>query len=355
MNRVLNRTIIAAAACVVVLAMSTTAKSQTRYRVTRIITAHGDAGLPRAINNHGQVTGSSGGAHGSDTAAFIAQPGGKGSQLASLPSGDYSEAFGINDVGEIVGSSNTASTLRATRWNGGSPAPLSLPAGRTASEAFAVNNSGTVAGYVSGAPGMQASLWANDGSVQLLGTISNGETSQATAVNTQGDAAGWTQKNGIARAFLWTAGTMNFLPGGSASRANGINDSQEVVGACTGPEGDRACLWGKDGLVQLGTLPGGDYAEAFDINNAETVVGSADTSLGLRAFVWTKSNGMQDLNSLIPPAAGVVISAAIAINEQGQIVAYGSTNHDLTQDRNVDLDHGVHAGPTFVFLLTPIP
>ena len=338
-----------------ILALSLGAAAEDRYKVVRIPVNHGDTGLPRALNIYGQVVGSSGEPHGGDSAAFFAQRGGRGLRLATLAGGDYSEGFAINDLGDVVGSSNTSSSVRAVRWRNGAVTTLAMPPKYSGSEALSLNDSGTAAGYVSGIAGMHAAKWASDGTVQLLGNLERGQSSQAAAIDYAGDVAGWVETNGVTRAFLWTAATgMSLLPGGASSKANGMNDLRQVVGSCAGVEGDRACLWTSPATSEnLGTLPGGDHGEAFDINNAGTVVGAAGTSMGLRAFVWTRSEGMLDLNSLIPPSSGIILSAAVAINERGEILAYGGVNHDLEQDRNVDMDHGVHAGPTFVFLLTP--
>jgi uncharacterized membrane protein len=341
------------ALAILVAASSLTGFAEDQYRVTRIVPTHGDSALPRGLNASGQAVGSSGQAHGSDPAAFFAQRGGRASTLFASSDSDYSEAFAINDLGVIVGSMNTSSAVRAARFSSGGARQLPLPAGMNGSEAFAINNSGAVAGYVSGPAGMQAAIWNPDDSVRLLGSLEKGQLSEAAAISAGGDVAGWLVKDGLSQAFLWTASTgMTLLPG-SSGKAHGINDSRFVVGSCSGTEVVSACLWTPDGVQNLGTLFGGDYTELFDINNAGTAVGAAGTPLGMRATTWNRADGLRDLNSLISPNSGIVLSSAVAINERGEILAYGSVNHDLAHDRPVDLDHGAHSGPTFMFLLTP--
>jgi uncharacterized membrane protein len=53
-------------------------------------------------------------------------------------------------------------------------------------------------------------------------------------------------------------------------------------------------------------------------------------------FLWTQSDGMHDLNTLIPPGSGWLLKTATGINVWGQIV--GS---------------GIYNGKTHGFLLTP--
>jgi probable HAF family extracellular repeat protein len=141
------------------------------------------------------------------------------------------------------------------------------------------------------------------------------------------------------RAFLWTPSTgmkdLGMLPGDRESEAVHINDAGDVVGWSSGPDGSRAVLWSARGAIKdLGTLPGGKYDRARAINAHGDVVGLSATAHAMRAFLWTRTGGMQDLNSLIPAASGFVVTEAVAINDQGLIVALGH-----------DDDHGGSPAP----------
>lgn len=107
-------------------------------------------------------------------------------------------------------------------------------------------------------------------------------------------------------------------------------------------------------MQSLGSLGGTAYAEALGINDSGEVVGTSETSLGGRAFLWTKAGGMRDLNSLIPPTHDVLLVQGLHINNRGQILTVGSVHHDLTHDREANVDDETHAGPQHVFLLTPV-
>ncbi len=119
------------------------------------------------------------------------------------------------------------------------------------------------------------------------------------------------------------------LRGGVTSMANGINTSGVVVGQS---DGDRtsghwhAVKWDATGKIKdLGVLKGGTYSVAFAINDSGVVVGYANTSTNApHAIVWTSSEGMQDLNALIPADSGWTLINANAINNVGQITGYGS-------------------------------
>ena len=107
-------------------------------------------------------------------------------------------------------------------------------------------------------------------------------------------------------------------------------------------------------MQSLGSLDGTAYAAALGINDSGQVVGASQTSLGARAFLWTKAGGLQDLNLMIPPMHDVLLVQGLHVNNRGQIVAVGSIHHDLTHDREANLDDATHAGPLHVFLLTPV-
>ncbi len=74
-------------------------------------------------------------------------------------------------------------------------------------------------------------------------------------------------------------------------------------------------------MHDIGTL-GGTNSFAFGINDSDMIVGisnndpSNDNDL---PFLYTAANGMVDLNSLIDPQTGWVVTDAEAINDAGQI------------------------------------
>jgi probable HAF family extracellular repeat protein len=308
----------------------------------------------------GRVVGMSGVTHGSGMRAFVwSAPTGM-RDLGTFLGGDYSEAFGVNDAGTVVGNSNLKETVRGFVWNAreGMRELSPLP-GDFASRAFAINTSGQVAGFSSGKHGVHAVVWSAKFEVRSLGTLTGGNYSEAYAINNAGEVVGMSTSSSGTRPFLWTTRDgmvdLGILPGAESCKAVRINNVGQVVGSCTAGNGSHPFLWSKEGGMQsIGSLGGKEYAEALGINDSGEVVGASETSLGARAFLWTKARGVQDVNSLISPAHDVLLTQALHVNNRGQILAVGSFHHDATHDREANLEDETHAGPLHVFLLTPV-
>ena len=125
--------------------------------------------------------------------------------------------------------------------------------------------------------------------------------------------------------------------------AYAINDSGQVVGSMYGigsflyNNGTAFLYSSTTGMMSLGRLhPTDTYSTALGINNRGQVVGWSGTNPdfystsgnGVRAFLY--SDGvMQDLNSLIAPGSGFVLTQARAINDEGEIAGAGSINGEL--------------------------
>lgn len=305
------------------------------------------------LNNVGDVVGASGHPHGADTHAFLWKKAGGIRDLGTPFGGDYSVAFSINDSGTVVGASNTLQGVHAFQWTSSNGfTDLGALPGQDSSIAYEINGSGMIAGV----SGTHAALW-NGGAIQDLGTL-GGQTSEAHGINSAGQVVGMSDSSDGPRAFLWSNGAMKnlgALPGDSSSHADHINDQGMVVGASEGNQGSRAFIWSSDtGIEPLPEAQGSTYSEAFGINNQGQIVGQFGSALGVRAFVWSKNSEMVDLNNVVTGLpSGVVLIGAFAINDIGQIVAFGLVHSTVGKNQEVQMDSHAHAGPTHVFLLTP--
>ena len=116
----------------------TPAQTEAAYAATELASLPvGSSRVVRAANDAGEIVGTVG------QRGFLLNGGGL-QEIAGLPGSDHSAALGINNLGQVVGSANIATGMRAFRSRGttGIVALGTLP-GDNGSVALAINDPGT--------------------------------------------------------------------------------------------------------------------------------------------------------------------------------------------------------------------
>lgn len=344
------RAVLALALC----PFATVAAAQTsspRYRITDLGTLSADVTAPaaaNAVNNAGQVVGDAA-LDSLTTHAFVWQQG-QLTDLGPFGAGTYSQAYAINDAGQIAGAATSPGTgfAEAVRWTNLQMQHLGTSATSSfepiVSEGFGIGPSGRVVGHLEDVERNvgHAVAWDQPGSAVDLRL---GDSSQAAAINARGQIVGSGFPGG---AFLWQDGAITFLSRLSAddgsATADAINVAGQIAGAALAADGSRhAVLWQSATLLDLGVLGNLTYVESRGINAAGQVVGTADDSGCVscgssRPFLWESgASGLVDLNTLIPADSGWTLGEANGINDLGQIVGSGR-----------------HGGQPRAYLLTPV-
>lgn len=300
------------------------------YHVTDLGTLGGNYSEARGINNSGQVTGRSYTTGNSEYHAFLYD--GTMHDLGTL-GGSYSSGNGINDSGQITGVSHLTgnATVHAFLYDGALH-DLGTLGGRH-SDARGINNSGQITGESETTAGeLRAFLY--DGALHDLGTL-GGSGSSGYGINNSGQATGFAQTTGSGKAFLYD-GSLHDLGAffnGTDSAGTDINDAGQVTGTyfSTTNLSLHAFLWtpsvpnGPSGTAQdLGTL-GGTFSRGWSINAHGHATGASDTTADAaqHAFLYTSGSGMVDLNSLIDPLSGWELTFGAGINDAGQITGTG--------------------------------
>jgi probable HAF family extracellular repeat protein len=267
--------------------------------------------------------------------------------LGVLKGDNESSGFWINNLGDVVGCSDTATDQgypctgmvpgqHAFLWTmSGGMKDLGALSGATVSAACGINEAGTVVGYsnVKGQPATNfvAVQWSSTGAITDLGTVAGGSSSAAFTINSAGEVAGDSSlSDGNVVATSWPDDKIKDIGGVSKaifSAGLDINDGGQIVGESVlsyGPpfESD-AFFWNGSGMSNLDALPGGNSSIANGINTAGDIVGQSDGSStkGLwHAVMWNTSHEIQDLGVL----SGGTYSIAFAINDSKVVVGYGN-------------------------------
>lgn len=287
----------------------------------------GASSVGSAINSSGQVAGQADLTNG-QTHAFI-YSGGALTDLGTL-GGSSSGSSAINNAGLVAGSSLTAgdaSTIGFLYSNGVMIALGDLGGGY--SSAFAINNSNVLAGESSLASGDIHAVSYSGGAPTDLGTL-GGNFSTAVTLNDAGTVVGQSlNANGEYHGFVYSGGAMTDIGtlGGSYSVAFAINRAGQALGlsSTTGDQEYHGFLYDAGTMTDLTGL-GGNFTYPSALNNLGQVVGTSGTSNGVaHAFLW-QSGTMTDLNSLVDTNSGWELDGAVAINDAGRIVGYGTLN-----------------------------
>lgn len=353
------------ALCAGLLFLASTCFAQQSYNITDL------GGLsPTDINNSTQVVGDLNG-H-----AYLWTASTGLTDLGLLPSGTFSRAAAINDLGVVTGTADGFGNVSGAPsdcsgtfltqpfvWSPGTGMQglgiLWGPGFSLYSElndyiacpaipfhATGINEAGRVIGYTD-----QIVAWyqwnitwdVSTGMQYFGGTYA---PNWANGINNTGQIVGAYGLYGISPlATSWKDGTMTQLmptPSGSdmftGSIANSVNDLGLVAGWYQGTDAVRhASLWTSTGMLRdLGTLPGDLVSAALEVNIFGEVIGTSGTtsvarwpwtpngSVSGRQFIWTDSGGMKDLSTLIPSGSGWTLTSVTGINGRGEIVGQGT-------------------------------
>lgn len=334
--------------------------SAQNYQVTDLGVLRGDtSSVGFWINGSGQIAGCADASTGTTAPcttniagqrAFLWIKGQGLRNLGTLPGGNISAAYGINDAGEVIGYSFTnQGTSHAFRWTQKyRMQDLGTLPGGTTSTANAINVDGVVIGssdYQGSSGNTDAVMWTSGGSIKDLGALPGAQWGVALGNNNHNQVVGASGfASGVFHAFLWTkTGGMKdlkTLPGGTGSYGGYLNNLGQIVGGSDSAKhlGIYHCtLWDKNLKIHdLGTLKTDPACGLSAINDQGNAVGGTQTPGTQHAVFWSQSTGLLDLNTLIAKTSGWLLIGAIGINQSGQIVGWGT-----------------HKGENRGFLLTP--
>jgi hypothetical protein len=318
----------------------------TRYRLTaltNLANPFGPRSIVNALNDRGEAVGLSRQTNGQGTAVLW-----RNGSVTPLGGGNGSEALGINNKSEIVG---TNTGQHGFYWKSGVITDLgaSPDTALPHSAARDINEHGQIAGSSCGQNGCPALLWQPDHTIVLLDDIPGGIVwGDAFAINESGEAVGQSINvdDGFAAAS-WRNGTVEPLATGRGSAATDINDRGQIVGFAQSLF-QTAVIWQDHEMSLLPKLPTRQESVAQGLNEHATIVGwntRPATSLDeAHAVVWHEGR-VADLNDLVVCGGlpqSFRLKRAEDINERGEIAVNAI-------DTAADLPSNERA-----FILTPV-
>lgn len=339
---------------IVFIAVPAVAQTLPSYTITELSSLSGQGATAYGLNDNGQVVGSSYNVATGKSEAVIWNNG----VVTSL--GFEGVARDVNNYGVVVGESGPilgkGPSGRAYKWENGQYTDLGDLGGPTAG-AYAINDSGEIAGssYTSRTGPDEPQFYTHafryhNGSITDLGGVSvDSGYSRAEAINEAGVIAGRgsliEMTNSEKHSVLWDAdNTLSSLPSDFAySSAEGINDNGLVVGNGYDANNQfQAFVMNEQGEYTFLDDQNSMESRATDINNQNVIVGFLRNSFpsfsNHEAVVSFDMTSFIGLETLIENMDGwQSVNYAYGINEQGQIIGTGLTS----------------SGEQAAFLLTP--
>lgn len=225
--------------------------------------------------------------------------------LDMLPGGTYGAAYDVNSSLTVVGLGNT---YKVVSWD--STGAHDLKWGYGGLDNVAINDAGSiVASY---------KVWSNGTWTELTDLTGSVGNSSGSAINSAGAVVGASSIDiyGNTHACLWDstgAHDLGSLNPAWSSKANGINDSGQIVGV----SGITGFIYDHGSMTSLGAPTDCNNSTAWRINNNGQVIGTSGYNGGKRAWVWQAGNwtvfGQDHLYTY-----------AMDINDAGQVVGYYS-------------------------------
>jgi probable HAF family extracellular repeat protein len=222
-----------------------------------------------------------------------------------VPGAFFTEAFGINDAGQIVGDFGIiAGGTHGFLDTGGSFTQIDVP-GAGVTEAHGINDAGQIVGRFSG-PGEQGFLTNNAGGSFTQIDVPGAFFTVAYGINDAGQIVGtFEDSTAVIHGFLTNNAGGSFTqidPGGTDAR--GINDAGQIVGIA----GDHGFLLDTGGSFIQIDVPDASFTQAFGINDAGQIVGRFSDSTGVHdvhGFLATPVPAVPEPSTLVLLSVGI--------------------------------------------------
>lgn len=257
---------------------------------------------------------------------------GSAQMLSGLTGSTSSSALGINDAGDVIGTSTFSGGI-VRSWIYSNGAYNALANGADGVRVTSINASSVVAGHQITSGSFTRGFFGNTMGVTFFSASELYLTT--TAINNNGLIVGFAEGNvSPRRAFIRQLnGDIQFLDGASSSstvEARGVNGAGVIIGNQSGTGGQAAIQWDNGVAHFLPGVSGLASSSAVDIAANGDVIGSATNGSIEKAILWRGSQGI-DLSTLANLPSGTQLTLAWDVASEGSIVgqANGGTSFIL--------------------------
>jgi probable HAF family extracellular repeat protein len=193
------------------------------------------------------------------------------------------------------------------------------PPGSTYTQAWGINDSGQISGLYNDSASYTHGFLLSGGEFTTL-DFPKAVATLATGINNNGDIVGWADMPGSGyQGFLWTKGkyiALNDPKGVKGTRANGINDAGDIVGYYVDAASAEVGFVLQNGTYRDILYPKARNTFVYDIANNRRLVGFAESTVST-GFAFKSGWGFSRVN--FPGGKGTDV---IGINNVGQKVGF---------------------------------
>jgi probable HAF family extracellular repeat protein len=233
--------------------------------------------------------------------------------VLDAPSGSGgTNAFGINNAGQVVGQYiDNGGLLNGFLYSGGTYSTLDDSLGTNGTVANGINNAGQIVGEYLDSSGLAHGFLYSGGSFTTLDDPSGSSGTVAFGINNTGQIVGeYVDSNGLAHGFLYSGGTFTTLDdplGANGTIAFGINNAGQIVGEYLDSSGlAHGFLYSGGTFTTLDDPWGSDGTIASGINNAGQIVGEYfDSSGTAHGFVASATSSVSSATSVQQEIVGL--------------------------------------------------
>ena len=233
-----------------------------------------------------------------------------------VPDSIFTEAYGINNAGEIVGRYDDQSGRNfGFLLSGGVYTTIDMP-GSGLTWAFGINDKSEIVGVHAGSGGFGFRGFLLSGGVFTSLEVPGATITEAFGINNAGEIVGFYRAGEKSYGFLLSGGVYTTIevPGSNSSVATGINDAGVIVGHFMDETASKGFVL-REGSFDTFDVSGADSTQALGLSNVGEIVGHYSVAMPVLHGFLLRAGQLSTID--VPGATSTTV---FGTNDHGQIV-----------------------------------